>query len=241
MLDFGPYLLVLAVNTPVLESDAFGLRTSSAGAVKHPLANVLEQVVYDVHDMFAAAALWGEVGFGLARRSTGAVNPSSSEDKWYNACAREHHDVRPLVEFLNEGSEELLRAAEGAVNCFSVNTKVAIIEYGGLTALVNLLGGGAARAIVHVLSTFSSTSDGPLVTDLMNSLCRIGSVDGRVAAMALDTTPAMLELLQTDGAGKEQAAGALWNLRMLNATVWSSTFDFLLRIFFFGALFLSTP
>jgi hypothetical protein len=217
---------VLAVSTPVSESDAFGLRTTSGlsgvGTVKHPLAHVLEQVIYDVHDMFAAAALGGEVGFGLARGSTGTVNLSDSDDKWYAASAREH-DVRPLVEMLHDGSEELLRAAEGAVHCFSVNTKVAIIESGGLAALVNLLGAGAARAIVHVLCTAPSIPDGPLVTDLMTSLCRIGSADGRVAAMALDTTPALLELLQTGAAGKEQAAGALWNLRMLNATVWSST------------------
>jgi len=192
--------------------------------------------------MFSAAALGGEVGFGLARgyvgkadlsemASAGRPGGSPHDDEWYAASARER-DVRPLVEILNEGSQELQKAAESAMHCFSVNTKMAVIESGGLGSLVNLLGAGAARAIVHVLCTAPSKPDVSLVAELMAALCRVGSADGRVAAMALDTTPALIELLRSGTAGKEQAAGALWNLRMLNATVWSRTpFLFSCRVF----------
>jgi hypothetical protein len=232
-----PYPLVLAVGTLVPKCEAFGLRSTSAlsggGIVKHPLAYVLEQLIHDVHDMFSAAALRGEVDFGFAGGYVGNVDlsqmasagrPGSSpqHDKWYAASAQEL-DVRPLVEILNEGSQELQKAAEGAMHCLSVNTKVAVIRSGGLSALVNVLGAGAARAIVHVLCTAPSMPDGSFVAELMAALCRLGSADGRVAAMALDTTPALLELLRSGTAGREQAAGALWNLRMLNATVWSRT------------------
>lgn len=213
---------VLAVSSPLSEPDALvpqlTSNSSSSGNVKHPLAHVLERLIYDVHDMFSAAALGGEVGFGLPRGSAGVETDSIGNNKWYASSSQET-GVRALVDILNEGSEELQKAAEGAMHCFSVNTKVAIIESGGLNALVNLLGAGSARAIVHVLCNAPSIPDGPLVKDLMNSLCRIGCADGRVAAMALDTTPALLALLQSSSAGREQAAGALWNLRMMNAAV----------------------
>jgi len=211
---------VLAVSTePAPEADGFGVRAASglgmshAAASKHPLAHVLERLVYDVHDMFTASALGGEAGFGLAR---GGARGGSN--KWYVAPGLEH-DVRGLVEIVNDGAEALLKAAEGGMHCFSVDTKVAIIQSGGLAGLVHVLGAGAARAIVHCLSTAPSTPDGPRVSELMAHLCRIGSADGRVATMALDTAPALLQLLQTGASGTEQAAGALWNLRMLNATV----------------------
>jgi hypothetical protein len=68
--------------------------------------------------------------------------------------------ARPLVELLLHGSHEAKQAAAGGLMCLAVNTKMAVIEGGALAEMVELLGSGAAKAIVQLLAGAGRHPDG---------------------------------------------------------------------------------
>mmetsp|Transcript_6755 Transcript_6755/g.12824 ORF Transcript_6755/g.12824 Transcript_6755/m.12824 type:complete len:838 (+) Transcript_6755:2-2515(+) len=178
-------------------------------AESNPLAAVLEQLMYDLFDMATAAAV------ASARELGESVPAGVSEPVGRDRSAR------PLVNLLLMDAYGVKQQAAGGLMCLSVNTKMALIEGGALSELVELLGSGAAKAIVQLLAGAGrARPDGAGVMELVQALCGLAKQDSRVAAVAVGAVPGLVELLQAgNGAGKEQAAGALYYLRHINPNV----------------------
>ncbi|KAK3278401.1 hypothetical protein CYMTET_13654 [Cymbomonas tetramitiformis] len=172
------------------------------------LCYVLEQLVYDLFDMATAAAV-------AAAKELGEAVPAGVADP----VGRER-SARPLVDLLLHGSAPVKGDALGGLMCLSVNTKMAMIEGGALPEMVEILGSGAAKAIVQLLAGSARHPDGAGVLELVKALQTLAGQDTRVAAVAVGAVPGLVELMQTgNGAGKEQAADALYRLRHMNPNV----------------------
>jgi hypothetical protein len=179
-----------------------------AAAESHALSAVLEQLIYDLFDMATAAAV-------AAAREVGEAIPDGVD----KPIARDR-SARPLVDLLLHGTPDVKQAAAGGLMCMAVNTKMAVIEGGALAEMVELLGSGAAKAIVQLLAGAGRHPDGLRVTDYVEALCHLAVHDSRVTAVAVGGVPGLVDLLQTgNGAGKEQAAGGLYYLRRINPNI----------------------
>jgi len=173
-----------------------------------PLAPVLEQLAYDLFDMATAAAVESAKELGEAIPQ-GVADPTGR-----------NRSAKPLIDLIRMGSEAQRADAVGGMMCLSVNTKMAIIEGGALPEMVEMLGSGAAKAIVQLLAGSVRQPDGSGVMDRVEALWKLAEADPRVASVSVGCVPGLVDLLQRGNvAGKEQAAGALYYLRHMNPQV----------------------
>ncbi|KAK3241543.1 hypothetical protein CYMTET_48699, partial [Cymbomonas tetramitiformis] len=195
------------------------------------LEALLEQILYDALRWAGRGAVWpapsgpeagadaeyGAAAIAVADPGAGAGAARARVFELEGECA-----AMGLMELVLEGTEAAQAAAAGALDCLSLGTKVALVEAGGLKALLRLTGLGLAEAVLQLLrgvgsNTFArlgqpiGTTQGPLLTDLVASLCTLVGRDERLVHSAGPAVAATVMLLSVDvdaTRAQEQSAAA---------------------------------
>lgn len=156
-------------------------KTQTLSAGSQQVAALLEQLMYDLFALRLAPLTDApEAGGAVEGR---VHNPHDV----YLQCVSEGQATavfRMLLQLLHNGAEDTKRLARDALQWLSMNTQVAFIEAGALKPLVEILGTGAAPAVVQMLADSVVAKEGVGVVDAARALRTLATDNGAVAGMA---------------------------------------------------------